>query len=244
VDRPDKRVRLAAVRTTREQEPVVRLMVSDNGPWIAPEALSRIFEPFFTTKEVGKGTGLGLSTVYGIVQQSDGAIQVESRPDDGTTFRIYLPRVEQAAPAAGEAAAPAAGAAPGRETVLLVEDEDMVRALQQEVLTQHGYDVHVARDAREALELEERCTGEISLLVTDVVMPGMGGGELAREFVRRRPATRVLFVSGYAHDAAALQGGIEGGAGFLQKPFGPGVFARKGREILDAAEPDPRSKAA
>jgi two-component system, cell cycle sensor histidine kinase and response regulator CckA len=216
--------------------PHVMLAVSDTGCGMDAATRVRIFEPFFTTKEVGKGTGLGLATVYGIVQQSDGAIQVESAPGRGATFRIYLPRVEPVAATGGAVAAPAKAAA-GRETLLVVEDEHAVRTLEAEVLTGHGYRVLVAGDAQEALALEERCEETIALLVTDVVMPGRSGRELAREFVRRRPGTRVLFVSGYANDAFAQGGLLEAGSCFLQKPFSPESLAHKVRDVLDTDRP-------
>jgi hypothetical protein len=216
--------------------PHVMLAVSDTGCGMDAATRVRIFEPFFTTKEVGKGTGLGLATVYGIVQQSDGAIQVESEPGRGTTFRIYLPRVASAA-ADGDAAVALTRAASGGETVLVVEDEQAVRTLEVEVLARHGYHVLVAGDAQEALALEERCEEPIALLVTDVVMPGRSGRELAQEFVRRRPGTRVLYVSGYANDAFASGNLLEAGTCFLQKPFSPEALAHKVRDILDTERP-------
>ncbi len=216
--------------------PHVMLAVSDSGCGMDAATRARIFEPFFTTKEIGKGTGLGLATVYGIVQQSDGAIQVESEPGRGATFRIYLPRVEPVA-VAGEAAPAPAAAPAGRETVLVVEDEEAVRAFEAEVLVEHGYRVLVAGDAREALEIEEGCEEPIALLVTDVVMPGRSGRELAQEFVRRRPEARVLYVSGYANDAFVSGGLLEAGTWFLQKPFSPEALAHKVRDILDGDRP-------
>jgi CheY-like chemotaxis protein len=228
----------AAVRgadTGLRSGPHVMLAVSDTGCGMDAATRARIFEPFFTTKEVGKGTGLGLATVYGIVQQSDGAIQVESEPGRGATFRIYLPRVESAA--TGVPAAALVAAAPGRETVLVVEDERAVRLLEAEVLTAQGYRVLVAGDAQEALALEERCQEPIALLVTDVVMPGRSGRELAQEFLRRRPETRVLYVSGYANDAFVGRGLLEARTWFLQKPFTPEVLAHKMRDILDTNRP-------
>jgi hypothetical protein len=216
--------------------PHVMLAVSDTGCGMDAATRARIFEPFFTTKEIGKGTGLGLATVYGIVQQSDAAIQVESEPGRGATFRIYLPRVEPVV-AAGEVAAAPAAAAFGRETVLVVEDEKVVRSLEAEVLAGHGYDVLVAGDAQEALAIEERCEGLIALLVTDVVMPGRSGRELAQEFVRRRPETRVLYVSGYANDAFVGGGLLEAGTWFLQKPFSPEALVHKVRDVLDTDRP-------
>jgi two-component system cell cycle sensor histidine kinase/response regulator CckA len=224
------------IDATLRSGPHVMLAVSDTGCGMDAATRVRIFEPFFTTKEVGKGTGLGLATVYGIVQQSDGAIQVESEPGRGATFRIYLPRVKPAAIAA-EVAAARAKAAFGRETVLVVEDEEVLRSLEAEVLAGHGYNVLVAGDAQQALAVEERCEKTIALLVTDVVMPGRSGRELAREFVRRRPGTRVLYVSGYANDAFVGGGLLDEGSWFLQKPFSPAALAQKVRDILDTDRP-------
>jgi two-component system cell cycle sensor histidine kinase/response regulator CckA len=214
----------------------VVLSVSDTGCGMDAATRVRIFEPFFTTKEVGKGTGLGLATVYGIVQQSDGAIQVESEPGRGATFRIYLPRVKLVA-IADEVTAARAKVAFGRETVLVVEDEEVLRSLEAEVLAGHGYHVLVASDAQQALALEERCEETIALLVTDVVMPGRSGQELAQEFVRRRPGTRVLYVSGYANEAFVGGGLLEAWSWFLQKPFSPAALAQKVRDVLDTDRP-------
>ncbi len=224
------------IDTALRSGPHVMLAVGDTGCGMDAATRVRIFEPFFTTKEVGKGTGLGLATVYGIVQQSAGAIQVESEPGRGATFRIYLPRVEPAA-AAGEEAVESVPAASGQETVLVVEDEPAVRSLEAEVLAGHGYRVLVAGDAHEALAVEERCGEPIALLVTDVVMPGRSGRELALEFVRRRPGTRVLYVSGYANDAFVGEGLLGAGTWFLQKPFAPEVLAHKVREVIDTDRP-------
>ena len=214
----------------------VMLAVSDTGCGMDAATRARIFEPFFTTKEIGKGTGLGLATVYGIVQQSDGAIEVESEPGRGSTFRVCLPRVEPLAESVDDDEG-AAGAAPGMEAVLVVEDEEVVRSLEQEVLSRHGYRVLAASDAQEALALEERCREHIALLITDVVMPGRSGRELAQEFLRRRPETRVLYVSGYANDAYVSRGLLESGTWFLQKPFSTEALARKVRDILDFESP-------
>jgi two-component system cell cycle sensor histidine kinase/response regulator CckA len=222
--------------TTPRSGPHVMLTVSDTGCGMDAATRVRIFEPFFTTKEVGKGTGLGLATVYGIVQQSGGAIQVESEPGRGATFRIYLPRVEPVA-IADEGAAARAKSAFGRETVLVVEDEEVLRSLEVEVLAGHGYHVLIAGNEQEALALEERCEETIALLVTDVVMPGRSGRELAQEFVRRRPGTRVLYVSGYTNDAFVGGGLPEAGSWFLQKPFSPAALAHKVRDVLDTGRP-------
>jgi len=216
--------------------PHVMLAVRDTGCGMDAATQARIFEPFFTTKELGKGTGLGLATVYGIIQQSGGTIRVESEPGRGSVFRVYLPRVDEAAEAA-ETAAAAGAAGSGHETVLVVEDEPVVRALVRDVLAAHGYHVLVAGNAHEALRAEQACLEPIALLVTDVVMPGPSGRELAQEFSRRRPRARVLFVSGYANDAFVNRGLLQPGTWFLQKPFSPEVLAARVREILDAEAP-------
>jgi nitrogen-specific signal transduction histidine kinase/CheY-like chemotaxis protein len=211
--------------------PSVMLSVSDTGMGMDPETLRHIFEPFFTTKARGKGTGLGLSTVYGVVQQCGGDVEVVSESGRGTTFRVYLPL---AATAAAEAPPPdPAGATPqGSETVLLVEDEDMVRALVHKTLERLGYEVLAARHGEEALELAEQRSGTIDLLLTDVVMPGLGGPEVARRLGATRPGLRVLYLSGYA----AIEGERPAAAPLaplLQKPFALDALARKVREVID-----------
>jgi len=210
----------------------VRVSVSDTGHGIAPELFEHLFEPFFTTKEAGRGTGLGLATCYGIVRQCGGHIEVESAPGAGARFDVYLPRVEgppSAVPAAGEARLPR-----GTETVLLVEDERSVRAVTLRILRAQGYQVLEAGDGVEALALAERHPGPIHLLVADVVMPRMGGIELAQALRAVRPETRVLHVSGHV-DRALFDGpAAAAGAVFLQKPFLPETLARKVREVLDA----------
>ncbi len=210
------------------------LSVADNGCGMDADTRARIFEPFFTTKEQGKGTGLGLATVYGIVRQSDGHIAVESEPGRGTTFRVYFPRVDGEAAAARATPEPAE-AGHGTETVLLVEDEDMVRDLTREVLEMHGYKVLEARDAREALQLCRRSGADVRALLTDVVMPGTNGLSLAKEARELCPGLRVLCMSGYTEHAMLREDLLACANGFLQKPFSPDHLARTLREILDAA---------
>ena len=208
-----------------------RLSVADTGSGMDQETLSHIFEPFFTTKEKGRGTGLGLATVYGVVKQSAGYILVESRPDAGTRFDLYFPRV----PEAPEGAAEAIEAEPRQEgspTVLLVEDEEGLRALAAKVLTANGYSVLEAADAAEAFEVDERHEGRVDLLLTDVVMPGLSGRELAERLLVRRPGMRVLYVSGYPKETLGEQNVILEGTAFLQKPFTPGSLIRKVESVL------------
>jgi CheY-like chemotaxis protein len=195
---------------------------------------AHLFEPFFTTKGPGKGTGLGLATVYGIVTQSGGAIRVESEPGQGATFTIELPRVDAPADLTG---APAAqGAAPhGSETVLLVEDEAEVRGLARDILRQQGYTVLESADGDDALRIGREHAGPIHLLVTDVVMPQMGGRELADRLRAGRRETKVLYVSGYTDDAILHQGVSQTGTAFLPKPFTAAALAHKVRQVLDGA---------
>jgi len=211
----------------------VRLQVSDNGAGMDVEVQAHLFEPFFTTKPRGKGTGLGLATVYGIVRQSGGHIGVESTPGRGATFRIYLPRVDAPLDPTGEPH-PVAAPAAGNETVVLAEDERLVRVLAQKVLERAGYRVLVAAGGAEALALAERNDGPIHLLLTDVVMPEMTGRELARRLTSLRPGLRVLYMSGYADEAVAQHGVLDPGTAFLQKPFTPEALAKKVRGVLDA----------
>ncbi|MBI4213699.1 MAG: response regulator [Chloroflexi bacterium] len=217
--------------------PYVMLAVTDTGMGMDPETQERIFEPFFTTKEPGKGTGMGLATVYGIVQQSNGHVWVYSEPGRGTTFKIYLPMAEGEPEA--PASAPASGAAlePGDETVLLVEDQAGVRALAQEVLQASGYVVLPAKDGDEALRICESHTGPVHLLLTDVVMPGMSGPDLAAALAVQRPDLRVLYMSGYTSEAAHRHGVLEQSGAYLEKPFTPRQLASKVRETLDAPRP-------
>jgi CheY-like chemotaxis protein len=213
--------------------PYVMLSVSDNGQGMDKETQSRIFEPFFTTKEKGKGTGLGLSTVYGIVKQSGGYVFAQSEVAKGTTFRIYLPRVEDAA----EPMSPSHTAKTslrGSETVLLVEDEESVRQLVRETLAARGYNVLEADDGQKALEIASSHADTIHMLVTDVVMPGMSGRELANLLVQTRPQIKVLYLSGYTEDAIIHQGALDSGTAFLQKPFTLQMLSRKVRDVLNS----------
>jgi PAS domain S-box-containing protein len=214
--------------------PHVRLVVRDTGVGMDAVTKAHLFEPFFTTKGPGKGTGLGLATVYGIVTQSGGVIRVESEPGRGAVFTIDFPRAE--APGAAPVDRSAARAAtPGSETVLLVEDEAEVRGLARDVLLRQGYTVLEAANGDEALRLGRDHRGPIHLLLTDIVMPQMGGRELAARLTALRPETRVLYVSGYADDATPRPGAAESGAAFLEKPFTAASLAAKVRAVLDAA---------
>ncbi len=213
--------------------PYVLLAVTDNGTGMNEETRSRIFEPFFTTKEQGKGTGLGLATVYGIVKQSGGYIWVYSEPGQGTTFKIYLPRVTDAVEPE-RVAAIAGPAAQVSETVLMVEDEEGVRKVVRAFLETHGYRVLEAGNGEEALRLAGAQDGPIHLLLTDMVMPAMNGPELADHIRRQHPGIRVLFMSGYTSRGARQNHGLDPGAPFLEKPFSGQALAHKIREVLDA----------
>jgi PAS domain S-box-containing protein len=209
----------------------VMLSVTDNGHGMDKGTQSRIFEPFFTTKEKGKGTGLGLSTVYGIVKQSGGYVIVQSEVGHGTTFNIYLPRVEGTAEAHG-AVSVSRTAAGGPETVLLVEDEESVRQLVRDTLASKGYHILEAQDGQAGLTAAAMYEGKIDLVLTDVVMPQMGGRELVQQLLSSRPGIKVLYLSGYTEDAIVNEGTIESGKAFLQKPFTLQNLSRKVREIL------------
>lgn len=213
----------------------VLLKVTDTGWGMTEETKSHIFEPFFTTKEMGKGTGLGLATVFGIVKQSGGDIQVDSAPGQGTTFRVYLPRVSEATATSEESNEDDAVLPKGTETILLVEDEEAVRKLATNLLRQQGYTVLEAANGQEALQLVEELDPrpEIQLLITDVIMPKMGGKVLANRLAAIYPHLKVLFVSGYTDQAVARQAILHRETLFLQKPFSPITLAHKIREMLD-----------
>ncbi|HKC62204.1 MAG TPA: ATP-binding protein [Pyrinomonadaceae bacterium] len=214
--------------------PHVMVSVSDTGCGMTEEIQQHIFEPFFTTKGVGKGTGLGLSTVYGIVKQSDGYVSVESEEQKGTTFKIFLPRVDQDAAVEVKKVADAPEPPRGTETILLVEDEEMVRNMTRTILESSGYKVIAASDGKEALRLVEENPESIDMMLTDVVMPQMSGRMLVEQIAPMRPSMRVLYMSGYANNAIVHHGALEEGLAFLPKPFTPDALAFKVREILDA----------
>jgi two-component system cell cycle sensor histidine kinase/response regulator CckA len=212
--------------------PYAMIAVTDSGAGMDATVRAHLFEPFFTTKEVGKGTGLGLATVYGIVKQSGGYISVYSELGRGSSFKIYLPRIQ--ASEAEDPSPPKAGVERGSETILVVEDEAAVLALGRRALEAQGYVVLAASDGTDALRVVERHGGKIHLLLTDVVMPGMSGRELADKLASRRPGIRVLYMSGYPGDAVVQHGTLPAGSAFLQKPFSPDGLARKVRDVLDA----------
>src|SRR6185295_798926 len=211
----------------------VMLAVSDTGYGMDAGTQARIFEPFFTTKEVGKGTGLGLATVYGIVKQSGGTIWVYSEVDCGTTFKIYLPTIEGTSPYVHISDEERA-LQKGSETILLVEDEEIVREMATEILRESGYCVLEAKHGPEALTLCMKYDGQIHLMLSDVVMPNMSGRELAELISPQRSNMKVLYMSGYTDDAIVHHGVLEEGTAFIAKPFSPDALSRKVREVLDA----------
>ena len=212
--------------------PYVMLAVSDNGMGMDAETQAHIFDPFFTTKEYGKGTGLGLATVYGIVQQSRGFIWVYSEPGEGTTFKIYFPRVQEAAEEI-KPRVPTSESLHGQETILLVEDDEMLRGMISKALRKYGYLVKEACHGGEALLLCDQHEGPIHLLLTDVVMPQMSGSTLAQRLTQSKPGLRVIYISGYTENAIAQHGILEAGVNFLQKPVKIASLVRKVREVLD-----------
>jgi CheY-like chemotaxis protein len=211
------------------------LAVTDNGCGMDAATQAHIFEPFFTTKEKGKGTGLGLATVYGIVKQSGGYVWVYSEPGRGTSFKVYLPRIEEEHARVGREGQPDSQSIPrGTETILLVEDEKGVRELAREYLEMSGYSVIEAEDGHTALELAAMHAGPIQLLMTDVVMPGISGRELAVRVTKIRPGIKVLYMSGYTDQSVVHHGILETDAVLLQKPFTMVTLASKLRELLTA----------
>jgi two-component system cell cycle sensor histidine kinase/response regulator CckA len=212
--------------------PHVRLTVRDSGCGMDEETLAHLFEPFFTTKEVGKGTGLGMAMVYGLVTQSGGSIDVKSSPGSGTAVHIYFPCVEApVAPLPAEASGPAPR---GTETVLLVEDQEDVRRLTRSTLEEHGYRVIEAGNGAQALQSAQAEKRPLHVLVSDVVMPGLNGRELAELLLKSRPGLRVLYLSGYTEDTVLQHGTLAAGSAFLPKPFSPDTLVRKLRDLLDA----------
>jgi len=212
----------------------VMLAVSDIGIGMNEETKARVFEPFFTTKEAGKGSGLGLSTVYGIIKQSGGSIWVYSEVGQGTIFKIYLPRVEKEKPPTEDSEARVGKLPRGTETILVVEDEEAVRTLIQDILESCGYTVLAAANGEEAVSICKQHGSSIDLLITDVIMPEMGGPEVANQLLELKSQLRVLYMSGYTDNAIVHHGVLDEGTSFIQKPFSLEGLARKVREVLDA----------
>ncbi len=210
----------------------IELSVTDTGHGIEPDVLPKLFEPFFTTKKSGRGTGLGLATVYGIVKQSNGEISVETQIGKGTTFRVHLPLSRESVPEGAREDSTGTDSG-GAETILLVEDESAVRFIASRLLRSKGYSVIEAVNGPDALDQSGRHSGVIDLLITDLVMPRMSGREFSEQFLRLRPGTPVLFISGYTDDDVVRDLIARGGAAFLQKPFEPEALARTARRLLD-----------
>ena len=221
----------------------VELKVSDTGVGMTKEVVSHLFEPFFTTKDPGEGTGLGLATVYSIVKQTGGSIWVYSEPGKGTSFKIYLPRVEAGARTLEEPA-PGALVLHGSETILVVEDQEQLRTMAAHVLREYGYQVHEAASAEEALQQARQYEGEIHLLLTDLVMPGLSGWDLAERIRTLRPGIAIVFMSGYSERAIRDRRMLDAAGSFLNKPFSPEVLALKVRDALNAARPPAPAPAA
>jgi signal transduction histidine kinase len=210
----------------------VQVSVTDNGPGMSKEVQQKAFDPFFTTKEPGQGTGLGLSQVYGFVKQSGGHVKIYSEVGEGTTIRLYLPRAHATPTTAEEADNKMIGSL-GRETILIAEDEPEVRSYLVETLRELNYNVKEAPDAASALALFERARSHIDLLLTDIVMPGMNGRQLADELSSRQPSIKVLYMTGYSRNAIVHQGRLDPGVSLLQKPITQVMLARRVRELLD-----------
>jgi CheY-like chemotaxis protein len=210
----------------------VRLMVEDTGCGMDSQTQLRIFDPFFTTKELGKGTGLGLATVYGIVKQTGGYIWVYSEVNQGTSFKIYLPRIDGVSRAAGENLTELP-VVRGTETILFAEDSESLREMAAEYLQSIGYTVLTAASGDEALLRANEFTGTIHLLLTDVIMPELNGPELAKQVALLRPEIKVMFTSGYASETLANRGSLDPAVAFVQKPYRPKALARRIREMLD-----------
>jgi two-component system, cell cycle sensor histidine kinase and response regulator CckA len=221
-------------RITVKPGPYILLAVSDNGTGMDESTQARLFEPFFTTKATGKGTGLGLSTVFGIVKQSGGSLQVYSEPGRGTSVKVYLPRIDQAATIEPQDAPKAVRRA--SEVVLLVEDDDMVRHLVRDTLARQGYKLQDAATPLEAIKIAENFKGTIHLLITDVIMPQVSGTELALNLRQQRPDMKVLYISGYTDNAIVNAGLLQKEVAFLQKPFTPAVLVQKVQEVLECGK--------
>ncbi|RLB34817.1 MAG: hybrid sensor histidine kinase/response regulator [Deltaproteobacteria bacterium] len=215
--------------------PYVMLAVTDSGTGIEKDVQNKIFDPFFTTKQKGKGAGLGLSTVYGIVKQNGGFIWVYSEPGQGTTFKIYFPRAEKEVEKSVPGEKEPSDELVGSETILFVDDDDMVRNIGVKTLQMRGYKVLEARSPKEALDISARYQGPIHLLLTDVVMPEMDGAKLVTRLETQRPEMIVLYMSGYTDNAILHRGVLPRGTKFLQKPFAPESLARKVRDVLDGS---------
>jgi two-component system cell cycle sensor histidine kinase/response regulator CckA len=211
--------------------PYVMMAVTDTGSGMDKEVQEHIFDPFYTTKEKSKGTGLGLSTVYGIVKQNNGFIWVYSEPGQGSTFKIYLPKVKRDVKEEEKEQPPVENLS-GSEIVLIVEDDNSLRKLAQKSLQPHGYRVLVAENGEDALRISKEHEGTIDLMITDVVMPKMGGKETAERLQALHPQMKVIYMSGYTDDSIVHHGVLAPGLNFLEKPFSPGGLARKVREVL------------
>jgi CheY-like chemotaxis protein len=222
----------AKAHVTVHSGPYVMIAVSDNGSGMDDATKERLFEPFFTTKGSGKGTGLGLSTVFGIIKQSGGSVEVYSEPGRGTSVKVYLPRIDR--PVSLETQVSRRKVERGSETVLLVEDDEMVRSLVRETLERDGYRILDAPGPIEARRISDQIKEPIQLLITDVVMPKISGRELAQQLVARRPSMKVLYMSGYTDNAVINSGILRKEVAFIQKPFTPMALAEKVREVLES----------